>query len=91
MNSASRSPFSAFPSPVPDYTATLDAPAPFFLVMGADGAGHRLGAISDEMETGVMRLVLNLPAPCLFSLKSRAIPISTALVSPPGRLAAVRR
>lgn len=70
MNSAPGPPFLWGRSrSVPSYTTILTALAPVFLVMGAGAAGQRLRAISDEMELGVMRLVLNLLSPCLIFSK----------------------
>ncbi|MCP5538911.1 MAG: AEC family transporter [Akkermansiaceae bacterium] len=50
---------------MPAYTTILTALAPVFLVMAAGAAVQRSGIVTDEIETGVMRLVLVLLAPCL--------------------------
>lgn len=54
---------------MPAYTTILTALAPIFLVMAAGAVAQRRGLLSDELETGVMRLVLLLLAPCLIFTK----------------------
>jgi predicted permease len=56
-------------STVPAYTTILTALAPIFLVMAAGALIQRRGVLSDELETGVMRLVLIVLAPCLIFSK----------------------
>ncbi|MCF6314434.1 MAG: AEC family transporter [Verrucomicrobiales bacterium] len=47
------------------YTIILSATIPIFLVMAAGAVAHRIGWLADDIETGVMRLALNLLVPCL--------------------------
>ena len=54
---------------VPSFTTILLAIIPVFLVMIAGAGFQRAGWLSEELETGMMRLVLNLLAPCLIFTK----------------------
>jgi len=51
------------------YATILTAIAPVFLVMGAGAVFQRGGLLSEELETGVMKLVIRLLAPCLIFSK----------------------
>ena len=70
---------------VPAYTTILTALAPIFLIMVAGALIQRRGILSDEVETGVMRLCLILLAPCLIFTKIAGNPqlerVSVALWS----------
>lgn len=54
---------------MPSFTTILLAIIPVFLVMIAGAGFQRAGWLSEELETGMMRLVLNLLAPCLIFTK----------------------
>ncbi len=56
-------------SGVPAYSTILLALVPVFLVMITGAAFQKRGLLSEEMETGMMRLSLNLLAPCLIFTK----------------------
>lgn len=47
------------------YSIILSATIPIFLVMAAGVVTHRIGWLENDLETGVMRLALNLLVPCL--------------------------
>lgn len=57
------------PVRVPAYTTILTALAPIFLVMAAGGLAQRRGLLTDDLETGMMKLVLIILAPCLIFTK----------------------
>lgn len=54
---------------MPAFSTILLAIIPVFLVMIAGAAFQKRGWLSEELETGMMRLVLNLLAPCLIFTK----------------------
>ena len=54
---------------MPAYSTILFALIPVFLVMITGAAFQKAGGLSEELETGMMRLVLNLLAPCLIFSK----------------------
>ena len=54
---------------MPSFTTILLAIIPVFLVMIAGATFQKGGWLSEELETGMMRLVLNLLAPCLIFTK----------------------
>lgn len=49
---------------MPSYLSILSATLPVFLVMGIGFFFHRRGWLGEEVEVGVMKLVLNLLFPC---------------------------